>query len=36
MSIFDGLTEMSGKRCHASCKEQTEAQWRKIKGLERF
>jgi hypothetical protein len=33
MSIFDGLTEIDGKRCHIVCKKQWEKQWRKIKHL---
>jgi len=36
MSIFDGLTEIDGKRCHVDCKVQVEKQWRKINGLENF
>ncbi len=36
MSISQGLTEKDGKKCHESCKDQMEAQWRKAQGLDRF
>ncbi len=36
MSLSEGLAEMDGKRCHKSCKDQKEKQWRKAEGLDRF
>lgn len=35
MVISEGLTEMSGKRCHISCKEQYNTEWRDQQGLDR-
>ncbi|WP_299291130.1 hypothetical protein [Nitrosopumilus sp.] len=35
MSISDGMSEFEGKRCHKSCKESFEKEWRKTKGLDR-
>jgi hypothetical protein len=35
MDIFEGLTEMSGKKCHISCKEQYDIEWKKQQGLDR-
>jgi hypothetical protein len=35
MNISEGLTEMSGKKCHISCKEQHYEEWRKKQGLNR-
>jgi hypothetical protein len=35
MSIFEGLTEMNGKRCHISCKEQHKIEWEKQQGFDR-
>lgn len=34
--MFQGLTEIDGKRCHVDCKEQWKKQWMKIKGIEHF
>jgi len=34
MGISQGLAEIDGKRCHESCKDQRESQWRKAKGLD--
>ena len=34
MNIFEGLVEIDNKRCHLSCKEQFEQQWRKIHNLD--
>jgi len=36
MGISEGLAEIDGKRCHVSCKEQVEKEWRKKKGLDRL
>ena len=35
MGIFEDLTEMSGKRCHISCKERYDTEWRVQQGLDR-
>ena len=34
MSISQGLTEKDGKRCHVSCKNEWENEWRKIKHID--
>ncbi len=36
MSISEMLTEIDGQRCHESCKDDWEKQWRKTKGLDDF
>jgi len=36
MSIFEGLAEIDGKRCHESCKKDWDGRWRKAKGLDHF
>ena len=36
MGISEGLTVIEGKRCHISCKEQKDEQWRKTQGFDRF
>ena len=33
MNISEGLTEFDHKRCHISCKENYEKEWRKAKNL---
>lgn len=33
--IVEGLTLMYGRRCHITCKEHVEKQWRKMEGLDR-
>jgi len=35
MDIFEGLTEMSGKRCPISCKEWYDTEWRVQQELDR-
>jgi len=35
MSLFARLSESDGKKCHMSCKEHMERQWKKIKDLDR-
>jgi len=35
MDISEGLSEMSGKRCHISCKERYTTEWREPQGLDR-
>ena len=34
-TISEGLTEMKGKKCHISCKEQFDEEWRKKQGFDR-
>ncbi|WP_179360270.1 hypothetical protein [Nitrosopumilus cobalaminigenes] len=36
MHLSEGLTEFDNKRCHVSCKENFEKEWRKKQGLEPF
>ena len=34
MNISEGLTELNGQKCHIVCKEKSETEWRKQKGLD--
>jgi len=35
MSMFGRFSESDGKKCHMSCKEHMERQWKKIKDPDR-
>lgn len=34
MKFLDGIDELDGKKCHVTCNENYEIQWRKSKNLD--